>query len=310
MSLDEKNNKDTENSRVSYSEYQDLTPIDHIENGGEYIAALNWAFQNKKIKNIALTGPYGAGKSSIIETFLAEDEKRVSEKGRAARNKAIRKTALNISMATFVRGHPEKTDGGGNKIDIGAEEVEEGILKQLFYKVEPSKIPQSRYRKLHLLDSTIAGDEKEFDSLNGDSSYDGEYYGGFDEIALDNNCSICGVTYAFDNPMEQEFEDERTLRRISFAVRDKIPYNLRTEEKHGDIVAAYETVYDFLVEHYGTPVYTGDRVLGLQTIKWDIPEQNLGVELNLLGETDYREQGSFEVVYFSTDGYREDWYLR
>lgn len=151
MSLDEKNNKDTENSRVSYSEYQDLTPIDHIENGGEYIAALNWAFQNKKIKNIALTGPYGAGKSSIIETFLAEDEKRVSEKGRAARNKAIRKTALNISMATFVRGHPEKTDGGGNKIDIGAEEVEEGILKQLFYKVEPSKIPQSRYRKLHTM---------------------------------------------------------------------------------------------------------------------------------------------------------------
>ena len=54
-------------------------------------------------------------------------------------------------MATFVRGHPEKTDGGGNKIDIGAEEVEEGILKQLFYKVEPSKIPQSRYRKLHTM---------------------------------------------------------------------------------------------------------------------------------------------------------------
>lgn len=151
MSLNGKNNKDTENSGMPYSEYQDLTPIDHIENGGEYITALNWAFQNKKIKNIALTGPYGAGKSSIIETFLAEDEKRVSEKGRAARNKAIRKTALNISMATFVRGHPEKTDGGGNKIDIGAEEVEEGILKQLFYKVEPSKIPQSRYRKLHTM---------------------------------------------------------------------------------------------------------------------------------------------------------------
>ena len=37
MPLDEKNNKDTENSRVSYSEYQDLTPIDHIENGEEYI---------------------------------------------------------------------------------------------------------------------------------------------------------------------------------------------------------------------------------------------------------------------------------
>ena len=31
-----------------------------------------------------------------------------------------------------------------------ADEVEEGILKQLFYKVEHKKIPQSRYRKLHV----------------------------------------------------------------------------------------------------------------------------------------------------------------
>ena len=28
-------------------------------------------------------------------------------------------------------------------------QLEEGILKQLFYKVHYSKIPQSRYRKLH-----------------------------------------------------------------------------------------------------------------------------------------------------------------
>lgn len=159
------------------------------------------------------------------------------------------------------------------------------------------------------LGCTIAGDEKEFDSLNGDSSYDSEYYGGFDEIALDNNCSICGVTYAFDDPMEQEFEDERTLKSISFAVRDKVPYDLRTEEKHGDIIATYETTYDFLVEHYGDPVYTGERVLGNQTIKWDLPDQQLGIELNLLSETNYREQGEFEVVYLSTDGLREDWYL-
>lgn len=152
MSLDEKNNKDTENSRVSYSEYQDLTPIDHIENGGEYIAALNWAFQNKKIKNIALTGPYGAGKSSIIETFLAEDEKAAQKKCCLKRllpkNKAIRKSALKISMATFEKGNPPQGEEKG-KIPVGADEVEQGILKQLFYKVEPSKIPQSRYRKLH-----------------------------------------------------------------------------------------------------------------------------------------------------------------
>lgn len=152
MSLNGKNNKDTENSGMPYSEYQDLTPIDHIENGGEYITALNWAFQNKKIKNIALTGPYGAGKSSIIETFLAENEKTAQKKCCLKRlllqNKAIRKSALKISMATFEKGNPPQGDEK-EKIPVGADEVEQGILKQLFYKVEPSKIPQSRYRKLH-----------------------------------------------------------------------------------------------------------------------------------------------------------------
>lgn len=61
---------------MGYFEYRDLAPIDNIENGDKYIEALNWAFQNKKVKNIALTGPYGAGKSSVIETFLAQDDKK------------------------------------------------------------------------------------------------------------------------------------------------------------------------------------------------------------------------------------------
>ena len=125
-------------NKMSFSEYRDLTPIDNIENGDEYIEALNWAFQNKKIKNIALTGPYGSGKSSIIETFLSEDEQKKSD-----RKDTIRNTSLKISMATFLAGND------GEKIDIDFDEVERGILKQLFYKVEPRRIPQSRYRKLH-----------------------------------------------------------------------------------------------------------------------------------------------------------------
>lgn len=50
-------------------------------------------------------------------------------------------------MATFIEGH-SKSDQEG-KININPNEVEEGILKQLFYKVNHAKIPQSRYRKLH-----------------------------------------------------------------------------------------------------------------------------------------------------------------
>ena len=49
-------------------------------------------------------------------------------------------------MATFVQGKSHS----GKKISLEVEEVEEGILKQLFYRVEHKKIPQSRYRKLHV----------------------------------------------------------------------------------------------------------------------------------------------------------------
>ena len=51
-------------------DYRDLAPIDNISNGKEYLKALHWAIKNKRIKNIALTGPYGSGKSSIINTYL------------------------------------------------------------------------------------------------------------------------------------------------------------------------------------------------------------------------------------------------
>lgn len=59
---------------MGYSEYKDLTPIDNINNGDEYLNALEWALNNPKVKNIALAGPYGAGKSSIIETYLSREK--------------------------------------------------------------------------------------------------------------------------------------------------------------------------------------------------------------------------------------------
>lgn len=53
-----------------YSEYKDLAPISNAENVEEYLNALKWALEQEKITNIALAGPYGSGKSSIIDTFL------------------------------------------------------------------------------------------------------------------------------------------------------------------------------------------------------------------------------------------------
>lgn len=108
------------------SGYKDFTPKSKISNSKEYINALHWALKNEKVKNIALAGPYGAGKSSIIRSYL---KKHPSTR------------ALNISLATF--------DWEKKEYDEFKNEVELGILKQLFYKVDSSKIPQSRYRKIH-----------------------------------------------------------------------------------------------------------------------------------------------------------------
>lgn len=115
--------------------YKDLAPIDEISNGNEYLKALHWAITNHRVKNIALTGPYGSGKSSIINAYLK-------------RHPLIKAKHLRISMATFIESEAGET-GEPKRISLKPEQIQEGILKQLFYKVNHRRIPQSRYRKLY-----------------------------------------------------------------------------------------------------------------------------------------------------------------
>ena len=112
--------------------YKDLAPVDDAAGTEVQIKALKWAVCQVSIRNIALTGPYGSGKSSIIKTFLRN-------------NPLIAEKTITISLATFT----EVTEEGETII---SENLEEGILKQLFYKVKHSCIPQSRYRKLHKIE--------------------------------------------------------------------------------------------------------------------------------------------------------------
>lgn len=163
-----------------YSDYKDLTPLSDAENVEEYLNALKWALKQDKIKNIALAGPYGAGKSSIIDTFLEKykDENFCQNDNLKKNNSGIinkienfilqhnksaklSESSKKISMATFMEANIKDYAGDNkdcnekieqvknNKICISADEVEKGILKQLFYTIGPEKIPQSRYRKLH-----------------------------------------------------------------------------------------------------------------------------------------------------------------
>ncbi|MBD5486155.1 MAG: hypothetical protein HDR18_11670 [Lachnospiraceae bacterium] len=140
---DEKNFlKNTKEENIK-SLYTDLTPIDNLDGEQESIKALHWALNNKQIKNIALTGPYGSGKSSVINSYLKLHKEC---------------KAIKISLATFdgytwdkisELQRQEKYDEAKSLLKESEDELEKGVLKQLFYGVNADKIPLSRYRKLH-----------------------------------------------------------------------------------------------------------------------------------------------------------------
>ena len=55
---------------------EDLTPHsdkEFLKNQETYINALKWGVENENVKNIALTGGYGTGKSTILNTFKNEN---------------------------------------------------------------------------------------------------------------------------------------------------------------------------------------------------------------------------------------------
>ena len=72
MSLFKKEKLNTDNSLRSSvdSRYEALTPVNNIKNGQEYKAALDWALSQADVHNIAISGPYGSGKTSVIESYL------------------------------------------------------------------------------------------------------------------------------------------------------------------------------------------------------------------------------------------------
>ncbi len=117
--------------------YSSLSPIDNIKDDDGYLIALKWAIDNRKekdIKNIALTGPYGSGKSSVLKTFQKD------YKGKDLH-------FLNISLATF---KDEKVNQ--QQDDKGKEEllrlIEISILQQIFYRETDKNIPDSRFKRI------------------------------------------------------------------------------------------------------------------------------------------------------------------
>lgn len=123
--------------------FNPLTPTDNAEDCKIYLESIEWALKNKKtIKNIALSGSYGSGKSSIIKTFI----KRITESEKYFKRK-FKPTYrfLNISLATFKEtGKAQLLTDDKDILRL----IELSILQQLFFHEKSHKTPDSRFKKI------------------------------------------------------------------------------------------------------------------------------------------------------------------
>lgn len=106
-----------------------LIEKEELERIAPYTNRLKDAIDTKGITNIALTGGYGSGKSTILNTFqdLYPDYE-----------------YINISLASFKdnkQDNPKENDDLDRQLEIS-------ILQQLFYHVRPSTIPDSRFKRI------------------------------------------------------------------------------------------------------------------------------------------------------------------
>ena len=93
--------------------YELLTPNNMVENKAE--DALKFALENEQVKNIAITGQYSSGKSSIIQSYFSKY--------------VDKKDYLNISLATF-----EKKENEATPIEE-SNSLEKVIIEKLYYSI-------------------------------------------------------------------------------------------------------------------------------------------------------------------------------
>ncbi|TCU81964.1 hypothetical protein EDF48_1143 [Curtobacterium sp. PhB191] len=128
-----------------------LAPDYRARDHGTYLAALEHAIDSQPgARNIALAGPYGVGKSSVL--------------GELARRR--KRKVINISLLTLgVQPEPLRDNADMNPAaNTTTNRIQKEIVKQLLYQQSPGKTKQSRFRRIdrphwwiELLAATIGG---------------------------------------------------------------------------------------------------------------------------------------------------------
>lgn len=125
-------NKKIEELPISSLAPKILTDKKDIEKIKPYLDSLVKTINQKGITNIAITGGYGSGKSTIIKTFQSLNTQH---------------EYLNISLASFNDAMDEAGNPKAKKEEL-ERLLEVSILQQIFYHVKPSEIPDSRFKRI------------------------------------------------------------------------------------------------------------------------------------------------------------------
>lgn len=118
---------------VESLEHKNLGPTKNAEEVGPYIESLEKVLLNDNIKNIAVTGSYGSGKSSVLLTFF--DDIKYSFYN-----------PVSISLAAFNQSKlRDNTQATYNEFN---QSLEKSVLQQLLYHVDEKKVPLSSFKRL------------------------------------------------------------------------------------------------------------------------------------------------------------------
>lgn len=147
----------TEGVKAKKIQYHPLTPIEDAD-CEVYFDALKNALGHKDVKNIAVTGPYGSGKSSMIRSFFAkynQDGKYKPITITLANFEANVNAKLNCSEEKPKPRPQGATENDSVSFNKGLSEfeleqlIERSIVQQLFYHEKDETIPNSHFKKIH-----------------------------------------------------------------------------------------------------------------------------------------------------------------
>jgi hypothetical protein len=91
-----------------------------------YVDHLNAVLGYDGVRNIALTGRYGAGKSSVLQEFARQNRERV----------------LFLSLSTLGPENPDESR---------TNQIQKELVKQLLHREKPARLQQSRYQRIDRL---------------------------------------------------------------------------------------------------------------------------------------------------------------